>query len=175
MICCIGCSEVGPDQRTMTVSGVQNRDCTVCTNVPPHFPRGYNGTFVLQNLNQCLWGTTDLDSCIQNTPYWLSYDSTADLWTLAASPPDNFAKWTLSGSQFDCLASNTLSFVSANNTCQNWPSTVTVNPVFLTPLINNPGDVSCLCPMQLGCAPCSWFQPPPLGPAVTCCEPSSCG
>lgn len=133
--CCNDCAQI-PFQWLLVVAGIfDGTDCEFCSQ--------YNGTFILKWTGQgpilpsCNWsdfrqlvpncGPQELGQCTGHTTWSLGYS--APNWFL--SPNVDFAPtYSLPGSQWRCLESNTLLLqIPADTTdCDGWPETLTVVP-----------------------------------------------
>lgn len=107
----------------LVVAGVTDNDCLSCDE--------FNGTHVLihSGSNNCVFTTLETDSCGGSGALWSL--------TLDANPPrllsglffgTSHSRYDLSGT-FDCNGSNTFDLVGNTSDCQNWPPSLTIEPV----------------------------------------------
>ena len=116
-----------PLQYTLVLSGITDNTCT-----EPHECAELNSTWTLTKVSGfCHWGvTTGLRLCgYEPTSIELRCNSVSGYWELDIQSNGSYAQWRLIIASWSCLGSNTLSLFTSNNSCNNWPSSVTLNPV----------------------------------------------
>lgn len=137
--CCPTCDpcthcDPAPSQYTMEAVGLTNGFCANCESA-------YGGVQTLTN--DCLAGAYSLDPCTWSTPY--SEDaapcipgcSLCSRWRLFVGgvtvelecDATGMAVYSLAKAAWDCTGSNVMVQGSASLHCDNWPATITVNPV----------------------------------------------
>lgn len=125
----------------MTVAGVTDNTCTLCTN--------FNGTFTLRRQESCsdCRFTSDesfnsqrknaFSVCTLAGIKWMMERLPSDLtkWHLSITSATSICNastyplYTLDNASFDCEGPNTFTFVSASSNECNWPATITVEPI----------------------------------------------
>lgn len=118
---CSSCGSGAAKSFTMVVSGLTNNTCFNCSR--------YNTTFTMTWIGSCTWqSAAGLTGCASaNVQAGMSYSSGFVTVTFTGS----IAQYrnSVSLGTWDCVSSVTLSKVSNDNSCNNWPSTLTINPV----------------------------------------------
>lgn len=121
-----------PAQWSMTVAGITNGFCTNCAR--------WNGSWTLTNHTitgraggACYWSTpaeAGAAPCLfaaSNSPRWqLLLTATQAELTVDGG---GGGSWTLAIGSFNCTGTNVLSKVSADTDCNNWPATITIDPI----------------------------------------------
>jgi len=139
---CNGCTDTMPKCWEFSMAGITG--CSACS--------GWNGTFILEHdsTGDCNASIVFNAGCTFCMPvfdgakqvcqasafsrYQFLYNSSQDEWRLHAFDSNDgvqYARWGIAPDDFDCLGANTLDldFTAPSPPCDDWPSTVILEPV----------------------------------------------
>ncbi len=106
-----------------SIAGITDLACSGnCSNL--------NGTFLLTHVSNCRFDSDLFTSCAgtPNGARWtLNYHSSNDQWRLVPDFGD-VKSYRLAAASFDCLGPNVMNVFGGSTDCDDWPSSVTIEP-----------------------------------------------
>jgi len=108
----------------LTVAGITNDVCAECDEM--------NGTFILSWVSGCIFESPNegaLEACMGSSAIrWSFVINVFGQLTLSAN--GGIATYaTAGGGDVNCNDTNEVPFISSSTACQNWPATLTLEPI----------------------------------------------
>lgn len=117
-----------PECYELVVAGVTNNECGLCDE--------YNGTFILRAVDpalpgdRCSWETEELASCGGNVRYRLHVSNAVGADQISLVAHGFFDQsWIGDIPYGNCCVPIDLEFQSPRSNCNDWPATLTIEPI----------------------------------------------